>query len=55
MRPDLKGALLSLIEYYQWNKFAYLYDSDRGKVFFMTFGLIVQCEMLKKYFCAGIA
>jgi len=32
MRPDLKGALLSLIEYYQWTKFAYLYDSDRGKV-----------------------
>ena len=31
MRPDLKGALLSLIEYYQWDKFAYLYDSDRGK------------------------
>ncbi|NP_001365929.3 glutamate receptor 2 isoform X3 [Gorilla gorilla gorilla] len=30
MRPDLKGALLSLIEYYQWDKFAYLYDSDRG-------------------------
>uniref|UniRef100_A0A4W3HZ95 Glutamate receptor, ionotropic, AMPA 2b n=1 Tax=Callorhinchus milii TaxID=7868 RepID=A0A4W3HZ95_CALMI len=30
MRPDLKGALLSLIEYYQWTKFAYLYDSDRG-------------------------
>uniref|UniRef100_A0A8D0GDU3 Glutamate receptor n=1 Tax=Sphenodon punctatus TaxID=8508 RepID=A0A8D0GDU3_SPHPU len=30
MRPDLKGALLSLIEYYQWNKFAYLYYSDRG-------------------------
>ncbi|XP_042323605.1 glutamate receptor 2 isoform X1 [Sceloporus undulatus] len=30
MRPDLKGALLSLIEYYDWNKFAYLYDSDRG-------------------------
>ncbi|KAK6493319.1 glutamate receptor 2 isoform X7 [Huso huso] len=30
MRPDVKGALLSLIEYYQWDKFAYLYDSDRG-------------------------
>nr|XP_014354420.1 PREDICTED: glutamate receptor 2-like [Latimeria chalumnae] len=30
MRPDLKGSLLSLIEYYQWEKFAYLYDSDRG-------------------------
>lgn len=34
MRPDLKGALLSLIEYYQWTKFAYLYDSDRGKVWY---------------------
>uniref|UniRef100_A0A8C8RR09 Glutamate receptor n=1 Tax=Pelusios castaneus TaxID=367368 RepID=A0A8C8RR09_9SAUR len=35
MRPDLKGALLSLIEYYQWNKFAYLYDSDRGKIHYI--------------------
>uniref|UniRef100_A0A8C1ZC56 Glutamate receptor n=1 Tax=Cyprinus carpio TaxID=7962 RepID=A0A8C1ZC56_CYPCA len=32
MRPDIKGPLLSLIEYYKWDKFAYLYDSDRGKV-----------------------
>ncbi|XP_064417941.1 glutamate receptor 2b isoform X1 [Latimeria chalumnae] len=32
MRPDLKGSLLSLIEYYQWEKFAYLYDSDRGNL-----------------------
>lgn len=31
MRPDIKGPLLSLIEYYKWDKFAYLYDSDRGK------------------------
>uniref|UniRef100_A0A8C9WVC1 Glutamate receptor n=1 Tax=Scleropages formosus TaxID=113540 RepID=A0A8C9WVC1_SCLFO len=30
MRPDIKGPLLSLIEYYKWEKFAYLYDSDRG-------------------------
>ncbi|GAA6068928.1 glutamate receptor 2b isoform X1, partial [Tachysurus ichikawai] len=29
MRPDIKGPLLSLIEYYKWDKFAYLYDSDR--------------------------
>lgn len=53
MRPDLKGALLSLIEYYQWNKFAYLYDSDRGKMFFMTFCSVVHCkslsEMLKQH------
>lgn len=31
MRPDIKGPLLSLIEYYKWDKFAYLYDSDRGR------------------------
>uniref|UniRef100_A0A3Q3MGC6 Glutamate receptor n=1 Tax=Labrus bergylta TaxID=56723 RepID=A0A3Q3MGC6_9LABR len=30
MRPDIKGPLLSLIEYYKWDKFAYLYDSDRA-------------------------
>ncbi|KAJ8335633.1 hypothetical protein SKAU_G00389750 [Synaphobranchus kaupii] len=30
MRPDIKGPLLSLIEYYKWDRFAYLYDSDRG-------------------------
>ena len=46
MRPDLKGALLSLIEYYQWDKFAYLYDSDRGKrqcLFLFVMGQ-VQCR-----------
>lgn len=37
MRPDLKGALLSLIEYYQWTKFAYLYDSDRGEIWYFFF------------------
>lgn len=31
MRPDIKGPLVSLVEYYKWEKFAYLYDSDRGK------------------------
>lgn len=36
MRPDIKGPLLSLIEYYKWDKFAYLYDSDRGKILVWT-------------------
>lgn len=36
MRPDIKGPLLSLIEYYKWDKFAYLYDSDRGKTLMWT-------------------
>uniref|UniRef100_A0A672IJ03 Glutamate receptor n=1 Tax=Salarias fasciatus TaxID=181472 RepID=A0A672IJ03_SALFA len=31
MRPDIKGPLVSLVEYYKWEKFAYLYDSDRGE------------------------
>lgn len=45
MRPDLKGALLSLIEYYQWTKFAYLYDSDRGEIQFLSVCclLVVSC------------
>lgn len=32
MRPDIKGPLVSLVEYYKWEKFAYLYDSDRGNI-----------------------
>lgn len=45
MRPDIKGPLLSLIEYYKWEKFAYLYDSDRGKMrasllYFLLFRLV---------------
>ncbi|KAG7235893.1 hypothetical protein INR49_002091 [Caranx melampygus] len=31
MRPDIKGPLVSLVEYYKWEKFAYLYDSDRDE------------------------
>uniref|UniRef100_A0A8C6Y7L1 Receptor ligand binding region domain-containing protein n=1 Tax=Naja naja TaxID=35670 RepID=A0A8C6Y7L1_NAJNA len=35
MRPALKGAILSLLTYYNWEKFVYLYDTERGKnVFF---------------------
>lgn len=46
MRPDLKGALLSLIEYYQWDKFAYLYDSDRGKWKYLSLLTLVQTQCL---------
>lgn len=31
MRPPLKGAVLSLLSHYKWDKFVYLYDTDRGK------------------------
>ncbi|XP_016320992.1 glutamate receptor 3-like isoform X3 [Sinocyclocheilus anshuiensis] len=30
MRPSLQGALLSLLAHYKWEKFVYLYDTDRG-------------------------
>uniref|UniRef100_A0A671QP51 Glutamate receptor n=1 Tax=Sinocyclocheilus anshuiensis TaxID=1608454 RepID=A0A671QP51_9TELE len=30
MRPPLKGAILSLLSHYKWDKFVYLYDTDRG-------------------------
>ncbi|MGH0180449.1 UNVERIFIED_CONTAM: hypothetical protein FKN15_004275 [Acipenser sinensis] len=30
MRPALKGAILSLLAHYKWEKFVYLYDTERG-------------------------
>uniref|UniRef100_A0A4W6CWZ2 Glutamate receptor n=1 Tax=Lates calcarifer TaxID=8187 RepID=A0A4W6CWZ2_LATCA len=51
MRPDIKGPLVSLVEYYKWEKFAYLYDSDRGNeislIFFMT--VLSICSLLLFY------
>lgn len=31
MRPALKGAILTLLNEYDWQKFVYLYDTERGK------------------------
>uniref|UniRef100_A0A8C5BCQ0 Glutamate receptor n=1 Tax=Gadus morhua TaxID=8049 RepID=A0A8C5BCQ0_GADMO len=30
MRPALRGSVLSLLSHYKWQKFVYLYDTDRG-------------------------
>ncbi|XP_043996193.1 glutamate receptor 3a isoform X2 [Gambusia affinis] len=30
MRPSLRGAILSLLDHYKWERFVYLYDTDRG-------------------------
>ncbi|CAI5773294.1 Hypothetical predicted protein [Podarcis lilfordi] len=30
LRPSLQGALLSLLGHYKWNRFVFLYDTDRG-------------------------
>ncbi|KAJ4919561.1 hypothetical protein JOQ06_022521 [Pogonophryne albipinna] len=30
LRPSIRGALLSLLDHYDWNKFVFLYDTDRG-------------------------
>ncbi|XP_060090864.1 glutamate receptor 4 isoform X6 [Heteronotia binoei] len=30
LRPSLQGALLSLLGNYKWNRFVFLYDTDRG-------------------------
>ncbi|KAL6032272.1 hypothetical protein STEG23_034866, partial [Scotinomys teguina] len=29
LRPSLRGALLSLLDHYEWNCFVFLYDTDR--------------------------
>uniref|UniRef100_A0A3Q2NTV2 Glutamate receptor n=1 Tax=Fundulus heteroclitus TaxID=8078 RepID=A0A3Q2NTV2_FUNHE len=31
LRPSIRGALLSLLDHYDWNRFVFLYDTDRGK------------------------
>uniref|UniRef100_A0A8C6KJX2 Glutamate receptor n=1 Tax=Nothobranchius furzeri TaxID=105023 RepID=A0A8C6KJX2_NOTFU len=31
LRPSIRGALLSLLDHYDWNQFVFLYDTDRGK------------------------
>ena len=31
MRPALRGAVLSMLSHYKWQKFVYLYDTDRGE------------------------
>ncbi|XP_026860582.2 glutamate receptor 4b isoform X4 [Electrophorus electricus] len=30
MRPSMRGALLSILDHYDWNRFVFLYDTDRG-------------------------
>ncbi|CAM4668058.1 unnamed protein product [Leuciscus chuanchicus] len=30
LRPSIRGALLSLLDHYEWNRFVFLYDTDRG-------------------------
>ncbi|KAF4787695.1 glutamate ionotropic receptor AMPA type subunit 4 [Turdus rufiventris] len=32
LRPSLRGALLSLLDHYEWNRFVFLYDTDRDPV-----------------------
>lgn len=31
MRPALRGAVLSVLSHYKWQKFVYLYDTERGR------------------------
>ncbi|XP_034749748.1 glutamate receptor 2-like [Etheostoma cragini] len=51
MRPDIKGPLVSLVEYYKWEKFAYLYDSDRG---LSTLQVILDTAAEKKWVVTAI-
>ncbi|XP_046723520.1 glutamate receptor 4b isoform X3 [Silurus meridionalis] len=30
LRPSIRGALLSILDHYDWNRFVFLYDTDRG-------------------------
>lgn len=50
MRPDIKGPLVSLVEYYKWEKFAYLYDSDRGNGSLIVFHIEHEILLLLLHF-----
>lgn len=47
MRPALRGAVLSLLSHYKWQKFVYLYDTERGErrgsALTLDFKLELQC------------
>lgn len=44
MRPPLKGAVLSLLTYYRWEKFVYLYDTDRGECLRSVVNTVCLCS-----------
>lgn len=37
LRPSIRGALLSILDHYDWNRFVFLYDTDRGKTCLHTY------------------
>lgn len=55
MRPDIKGPLVSLVEYYKWEKFAYLYDSDRGNEAIVGNGVQSMNGLFKRSFFIGFS
>lgn len=46
MRPALKGAILSLLGYYKWEKFVYLYDTERGKKMNLVYSMGIHVKMI---------
>uniref|UniRef100_A0A4W3JQ31 Glutamate receptor n=1 Tax=Callorhinchus milii TaxID=7868 RepID=A0A4W3JQ31_CALMI len=49
LRPSLRGALLSLLDHYEWKKFVFLYDTDRGE-----FDLRLVCKIGYHYVLANL-
>lgn len=44
LRPSIRGALLSLLDHYDWSRFVFLYDTDRGKC--MLTRVLASCKRL---------
>ncbi|KAI4545038.1 hypothetical protein MG293_005304 [Ovis ammon polii] len=50
MRPALKGAILSLLGHYKWEKFVYLYDTERvNKISYAFKTVIIIQNELKRF------
>ncbi|KAF7244825.1 Glutamate receptor 3 [Varanus komodoensis] len=45
MRPALKGAILTLLTYYNWEKFVYLYDTERAHGLLLMFSPLLESEL----------
>uniref|UniRef100_A0A8C4HQ21 Glutamate receptor n=1 Tax=Dicentrarchus labrax TaxID=13489 RepID=A0A8C4HQ21_DICLA len=54
LRPSIRGALLSLLDHYDWSRFVFLYDTDRGKctgTYTLTRYMKSQCSKITQYYC----
>uniref|UniRef100_A0A8C1TIF3 Glutamate receptor n=1 Tax=Cyprinus carpio TaxID=7962 RepID=A0A8C1TIF3_CYPCA len=46
LRPSIRGALMSLLDHYDWNRFVFLYDTDRGKKHTLVHAVVLKGDTI---------